>query len=215
VSLFTDWDGDRVEQVWVKRRVEDGETRGVAQDFFGARPASVKVHPIMRLPAEPCTEQLGVPGPWHTRLTHFRMEYVPSSGAELQSEYFVDRRHAIAALDAIRGLRAEIAPVLQISEVRTIAADDLLLSPYNGRESVAFHFTWLPDWSAVAPILPLLEERLAPFDARPHWGKLFTTSPERLHALYPQLPAFAALQRELDPTGKFRNPFLDRCFSAG
>jgi len=218
VSLFTDWSGPRINQVWVKRRVADRDDRdaagereaGEAREFFGARPATVKRHPIVSLPAEPCTEQLGIPGPWHERLPHFRMEYVPSSGAELQSEYFVPRQHALAAFRAINGLRDQIVPLLQMSEVRTIAADDLWMSTCYQRDSVAFHFTWVLDWPAVAALLPLIEERLAPFDARPHWGKLFTMSPARLGAVSPRLGEFRALARELDPAGKFRNEFLER-----
>jgi xylitol oxidase len=229
VSLFTDWSGPRINQVWVKQRTAPGDGAEGAgsgeasitgrqppapDDYFGARRAAVKLHPIASLPAEPCTEQLDIPGPWHERLPHFRMEFVPSSGAELQSEYFVPRRHALAAFRALDGMRDQIVPVLQMSEVRTIAADDLWMSTCYGRDSVAFHFTWLLDWPAVAALLPRLEERLAPFGARPHWGKLFTTSPARLRALYPRFQDFRALVHELDPAGKFRNGFLERTILA-
>lgn len=46
--------------------------------------------------------------------------------------------------------------------------------------------------------------------ARPHRGKVFTTPPERVRELWPQLPAFASRAREVDPTGRFRNAMLDR-----
>lgn len=225
VSLFTDWSGPRINQVWVKQRAAVGEgvegagsreasiTGGMtaeARDYFGARRATVNLHPIASLPAERCTEQMDIPGPWHERLPHFRMEFVPASGAELQSEYFVPREHALEAFRAIDGLRDQIVPVLQMSEVRTIAADDLWMSTCYGRDSVAFHFSWVLDWPAVAALLPRLEERLAPFGARPHWGKLFTTPPARLRALYPRFQDFTALAHELDPAGKFRNGFLER-----
>ena len=208
VSLFTDWRDARFNQVWLKQRVTDEDTAELNPDFFDARPAARKLHPIASLSAESCTEQLGLPGPWYERLTHFRPDVLPSSGDELQSEYFVPRQHARAALQAIAGLRDRIAPLLQIAEVRTIAADDLWLSPCYERDSVAFHFTWSPDWPAVSQLLPVLEDQLAPFDARPHWGKLFTLAPARLHALYPKLPDFQALLRRYDPQGKFRNAFL-------
>jgi xylitol oxidase len=149
-------------------------------------------------------------GPWHERLPHFRMEFVPASGAELQSEYFVPRRYALQAFRAIDSMREHIVPILQMSEVRTIAADDLWMSMCYGRDSVAYHFSWQLDWPAVAALLPRLEACLAPFDARPHWGKLFTTSPARLRALYPKFEDFITLARELDPAGKFRNEFLER-----
>jgi xylitol oxidase len=210
VSLFTDWLGDRIGQVWVKQRVDDGGAAAARMGLerLGATAAPVKRHPITILPAESCTDQLGVPGPWYERLPHFKIEHTPSSGAELQSEYFVARRFAVDALRAVAAQRDEIAPVLQISEVRTVAADDLWMSPYNGRDSVAFHFTWLPDWPGVSALLPLLEERLAPYEARPHWGKLFTMLPRRIGSLYPRRGEFKALAEELDPTGKFRNDLV-------
>jgi xylitol oxidase len=152
---------------------------------------------------------MGVHGAWHERLPHFRMEFTPSSGEELQSEYFVPRRQALAAFRAIHGLREQLASLLQISEVRTIAADNLWMSPCYQQASVAIHFTWQKEWQAVEELLPLLEAQLAPFGARPHWGKLFTMPPARLQSLYPRLPDFRQLLQHYDPQGKFRNSFLD------
>lgn len=213
VSLFTDWQTERVLQVWRKSRVSaDGDASGfeTEPEWFGATLATGPRHPIAGMPTENCTEQRGVSGPWHERLPHFRMEFTPSSGEELQSEYLVPRRHAVAALRAISELREHLAPLLQISEVRTVAADDLWMSPCYRQDCVAFHFTWIKDWPAVRELLPLLEERLAPFDARPHWGKLFTTSPAHLQSLYPRLADFVRLLRRHDPGGKFNNAFLGR-----
>jgi alditol oxidase len=207
VSLFTDWQTERINQVWLKAL--DGAAPA-AGDLFGAIPATVKLHPLVAISAEACTPQLGAPGPWYDRLPHFRIEFTPSSGEELQSEYFVPRRHAVAAVRAVYGLRRELAPLLQIAEVRTIAADDLWLSPCYGQACVAFHFTWIKDWPGVSRLLPRLEDALAPFDARPHWGKLFTVPPPRLRALYPRLPEFQDLLRTYDPQGTFRNPYLER-----
>jgi xylitol oxidase len=157
-----------------------------------------------------CTEQLGVPGPWFERLPHFRPDFTPSSGAELQSEYLVPRRHAIDALRAVDGVRDRVAPILQISEIRTIAADELWMSPAYQQDTVGLHFTWVEDTRAVLPVLGLLEERLAPYDARPHWGKLFTTPPEVVRSLYRRLPDFHDLVRHYDPAGTFTNEFLER-----
>jgi xylitol oxidase len=204
VSLFTGWTGPGIDQVWVKAL---GEPPG---ELFGALAATQPRHPIAGEPADACTQQLGVAGPWHERLPHFRLEFTPSSGDELQSEYFVPRGHAAAALAALDGIRDRIAPALLISEIRAIAADDLWLSPCHGRDSVAVHFTWKPDAAAVLPVLGLIEDRLAQWGARPHWGKLFRTPPAALAGLYPRLDDFAALARELDPAGKFRNDLLDR-----
>jgi xylitol oxidase len=210
VSLFTDWRIDRVKQVWVKRRVADGAAPASDGDYFGATPADGPRHLAGHPATESCTAQLGVPGPWHERLPHFRPGGLPPVGAELQSEYFVPRDDAPAVALALAALGERLAPVMQSAEIRAIAADDLWLSPCYQRDSVAFHFTWHPDLSAVRAVLPQIEAQLDPFGARPHWGKLFATTPERLAELYPCLPDFAALQRRLDPAGKFRNAFLDR-----
>ncbi|HEX6292796.1 MAG TPA: FAD-binding protein [Herpetosiphonaceae bacterium] len=209
VSLFTDWRSAQFSQVWLKRRVTDDTAYEAEPKLFEATLARRQLHPIAGLPPEHCTEQMGLPGPWHERLPHFRMNYTPSSGEELQAEYLVPRRHACAALRAIHGLREYVAPLVQISEVRTIAADNLWMSPCYQQDCVAIHFTWQKNWHAVSQVLPLIEARLAPLDARPHWGKLFTMSSRQLLSLYPKLPDFQQLLRSYDPDGKFRNAFLD------
>lgn len=210
VSLFTDWQHPVIQQVWLKQRVSDDTPGEAPPAFYGATPATRELHPIGRLPADSCTAQRGAPGPWHTRLPHFRPDHTPSSGDELQSEYFVPRAHAAAAFRAVYALREALAPVLQISEIRTVAGDTLWLSPCEGRDSVALHFTWSLDRPGVERVLPRLEEALQPFGARPHWGKVFTLPPDRLRALYPRLPDFRRLSADYDPSGKFRNGFLER-----
>ena len=210
VSLFTDWRDAIFNQVWLKRQIPSGASLEVKPHLFGATPATRRLHPIGSLSSENCTEQMGIPGAWHDRLPHFRMEFTPSSGEELQTEYFVPRQNALAALHAVDGVREHIAPLLQISEVRTIAADTLWMSPCYQRASVAIHFTWKKDWEAVKKLLPMIEEQLAPFEARPHWGKLFTMSPSRVQSLYEKMPAFQELLGQYDPDGKFRNAFLDK-----
>jgi xylitol oxidase len=203
VSLFTDWRAPGFRQVWVKRRVDQP-----LADFPWAAPATEKMHPVPGMPALNCTEQFGVPGPWHDRLPHFRAEFTPSSGAELQSEYLLPRERAVEALHAVDGIRETVAGVLQICEVRTMAADEQWLSPAHGRDTVALHFTWIEDTAAVTPVVRRLEEALDAFDARPHWGKVFTTPAEVLRERYPRLGDFRRLARELDPEGKFANAFV-------
>jgi xylitol oxidase len=210
VSLFTDWRTSTINQVWLKRHVPDGIAIKAKSELFGARLATHHLHPIASLSAENCTEQLGVCGPWFERLPHFRMEFTPSSGEELQSEYFIPRPHVFAALGVINAMREQIAPLLQISEVRTIAADNLWMSPCYEQASVGIHFTWKQDWENVRNLLPRIEQALAPFDARPHWAKLFTMSPAHLQSLYEKLPDFRQLLQLYDPQGKFRNEFLDK-----
>lgn len=212
VSLFTNWERPEFNQVWVKRKLTDeGEDRSgqASPDFFGALSASAKRHPVPGQSEVNCSEQLGVPGPWHERLPHFRMDFTPSAGNELQSEYFVPRQHAYKALRALEGIRERISPLLYISEVRTIAADSFWMSPCYEQDSVGLHFTWKPEWDRVRQLLPLIERELAPFKARPHWGKLYTMDPKRVQALYERLPDFRQLLLRYDPAGKFRNAFLD------
>jgi xylitol oxidase len=215
VSAFTDWRAPLINAVWLKHRVgspgaDSTPGRNPEAEWMGARLADGPRHPVPGMPVGNCTQQLGVPGPWHERLPHFRLDFTPSNGEELQSEYFVARSHAREALDALNGIRELIAPVLQIAEIRTIAADELWISPCCGRDSVAMHFTWIQDDDAVAPVLAAIEEQLAPFDARPHWGKVFGTSPDVVRSLYDRLPDFSALAARHDPAGKFRNDFVDR-----
>ncbi len=207
VSLFTDWSRSNINQLWVKFRSEDSVPDGVG--VFGAKAADRKLHPVERVDAEPCTEQLGVPGPWYQRLPHFKHEFTPSVGEELQTEYFIPRQHAIAALKAVDALGSQIVPLLQISEIRTIAADDQWLSPCYQQPCIAIHFTWFKREADVLALLPKIEAALAPFSARPHWGKLFTMSAEAIAPLYSRLPEFLQLARQLDPGGKFWNSYLE------
>jgi xylitol oxidase len=209
VSLFTDWQNQRINEVWIKSRVEPGAAFHATPDLFGAKLATKNLHPIAEISPENCTEQMGVPGPWYDRLPHFKMGFTPSAGKELQSEYFVPRKHAVEAILAVERLRDQVSPHLLISEIRTIAADNLWMSPCHNQDSVTIHFTWKPDWPKVSKVLPVIEKELAPFQARPHWGKLFTVPPERLRALYQKMPEFIALAKKYDPPGKFRNEFLN------
>ncbi|MFN8000916.1 MAG: FAD-binding protein [Acidobacteriota bacterium] len=214
VSLFTDWQKNVISEVWVKRRVIAGEEQEQRTNLFGAKLATRNLHPIRELDAINCTDQMGVPGPWHERLPHFKMNFTPSSGKELQAEYFVPFSNAVAALKAINNLGDKWIQDLFISEVRTIAADNLWLSTAYKRPSVAIHFTWKQHTESVMKLLPLVEEQLAPFGARPHWGKLFTIPAAQLKARYERYADFQQLLRQYDPKGKFRNEFLDQNFSA-
>ena len=209
VSVFTSW-GDEVEQVWVKRRVT-GDAEAVENDLFGARPATVERHPILGLDAENCSAQLGLPGPWWDRLPHFRFGFTPSSGEELQSEFHVPRAHARAAIEAMRGHAGVIRPVLQASELRSVAADGLWMSPQYDRDTLALHFTWRPEPAAVRRALAPIEAALAEFGARPHWGKLFLADAPALAGRYERHADFLALAARLDPRGAFRNAWFDRC----
>jgi xylitol oxidase len=205
VSLFTDFSDAGFAQAWVKSR--GNEAPG---EFFGGRPATAQLHPDIGAVAEGVTQQGGIPGPWLERLPHFRLEFTPSHGAELQSEYLVPRPRALEALDAFRLLRPRLADVLRVSELRTVAADDLWLSSAYGTDVVGFHLTWALDETAVYAVLPDLEAVLLPVGARPHWGKCFVATSDELEPLYPRLGDFRALRDGVDPDRKFGNAFLDR-----
>ncbi|TCO26379.1 xylitol oxidase [Kribbella steppae] len=205
VSAFTDWVDPDV-MVWRKQRAGSP----IDTDWLGARVADGPRHPIKGMPADYATQQGGVPGPWNERLPHFRLEFTPSNGDELQSEYFVPRAKAAEAFEVLRALGKQLAPVIQVSEVRTIAADELWLSPSQGRDTVALHFTWIQDEAAVLPVVTALEEAINPLGARPHWGKVFAADAGYLRSCYPKVADFIELAAKYDPDGTFRNPYLDK-----
>lgn len=207
VSLFTDWRNRNVNQVWIKRR--GGDAPFPEQEFYGATLSGENIHPVEGQPPESCTEQMNVAGPWFERLPHFRMGFTPSFGRELQSEYFVPIENAYEAIMAIEALHEKISPHLFISEIRTIAADTLWMSPCYEKTCVALHTTWKQDWNTVMGLLPQMEEALAPFHPRPHWGKLFTLKPSVLRSRIEKLSDFTTLTQLHDPGGKFRNTFLN------
>jgi xylitol oxidase len=209
VSLFTCWQRRLFHQVWVKTRLTGDDPGSVPGHLFGARPADGPRHMIPGIDPVACTQQLGVPGPWYERLPHFRLEFTPSAGAEIQTEYFLPREDAADAIRALEPLSERIAELLLVTEIRTIAADELWLSPAYQRDSVAVHFTWKRDQAAIEALLPEIEARLEPFEPRPHWGKVFTMAPELVASRYPRLKDFRALAESVDPTGRFRNPFTD------
>ncbi len=215
VSVFTDWRGAAARAVWVKDRVSGPET-APRPDFHGATPATRKMHPLLDVDGADCTEQMGVPGPWHERLPHFRMGFSPSNGAEIQAEYFVPREAAPRAVAIMRRHGDRLAPLLMTSELRTVAADDLWLSPGIRGPYVGIHFTFRRDTAGVLSVLPAVEADLGTLGALPHWGKVTTMDPGTIRARTPRLAAFRDLAQSFDPKGKFQNAYLRRLlFDAG
>ena len=147
-------------------------------------------------------------GSWWERLPHFAIGDVAAKGNELQTEYFVAMEHAVDAIKAVATLADRIQPLLHASELRTVAADKLWMSTCYEQQSLAIHFTWKPDQEGVANLLPEIEKRLAPFEARPHWGKLFFMGSKTLESRYDRLADFRRLVSRYDPEGKFGNAFL-------
>jgi xylitol oxidase len=209
VSLFTDYAGDTISQVWLKAL----DSQPALEELYGATAARQARHPLPDMSAENCTIQLDEPGQWLDRLPHFRHEFTPSKGEELQSEFILPLKHAPAALQAVRTLADRLAPLLFVSEIRTGAADEFWLSPFYQQQSVALHFTWKPLQAEVEAVLPELENLLKPFGARPHWGKLFSPDGHDWETLYPRFADFRTIAAGHDPEGKFRNGLLDTILS--
>lgn len=204
VSHFTRWQGTNIDQVWVKALASAGEP---AADILGALPATAPCHPIPGMDGSLCTGQMGVPGPWHERLFHFAIGNTASAGAELQSEFFVSRANAPAAIAALHAAQDQFNSALFISEIRSVAADALWLSSAYEQDTIGFHFTWQPDWDKTIAAVRAVELALAPFNPRPHWAKLFTLPGAQVQSLYPKMDAFRHLAQRMDPGGKFRNAF--------
>jgi xylitol oxidase len=209
VSFFTDWRDKSINEVWIKSKVEKND-EPIPPDLFGAKAATRNLHPVEDQSAENVTDQLGKPGTWYERMPHFKMGFTPSTGKELQAEYFVPIEHAYEAIMAMEELHEKITPHLFISEIRTIAADDLWMSPCYKKACVALHTTWKQETETVMDLLPLVEKQLEPFQPRPHWAKLFTMPASVLQPRIEKLDDFKKLVSRYDPAGKFRNEFLDK-----
>jgi xylitol oxidase len=208
VSVFTTFSGSdsgQVAQIWIKRRT-DGSDRSMSPGptFLDAPAATMAHHPVPGVDPSSATVQLGVPGRWSDRLPHFRMGFTPSSGHEVQSEYFVDAVDGPAALAALRRAAADFSDRLMICEIRAVAADELWMSPHYLRDSVAFHFTWHPG-EGLDRVVRAVEDALGVFAPRPHWGKVYhpdNFSPSDAYEMYDD---FVELAHRLDPHGVFRN----------
>jgi xylitol oxidase len=207
VSVFSKWEPESIGYVWIKTRLDD-DADPVQDGILDGVRAAAGDSPLGA--ADNVTELAGVPGPWMLRLPHFRLDAQPSFGDEIQTEYFVDRADAADALRAVRALAPDFVEALVITELRTIAADELWLSPAYGRDSLAIHFTWRSDQARVLAALPAIEAALAPFGARPHWGKVHLLDSTTLAARYPRFDDARELFARRDPAGTFRNAALDR-----
>ena len=212
VSVFTRWRPEPDAQLWLKRRV-DREGAWPGGPAFGATECAAPLHPLEQLDPVHCNPQVGQPGPWHERLPHFHADFTPSAGDEIQAEYLLPRARAVEAIRALRSLHAVITPLLHVTEIRTMRADDLWLSPAYGVETVGIHFTWHRD-DRIYNVLPAIEEIVMPLGARPHWGKVSRAAPAQVRAAFPRWDDYAELVRVVDPAGKFRSPFVTRLLGA-
>ncbi|KQM15945.1 hypothetical protein ASF83_08495 [Plantibacter sp. Leaf171] len=212
VSIFTNWLGDTIEQIWWKTRLVagDDELPVVPESWLGVQRDALTAGNLVETDPDNLTLQGGVPGDWWERLPHFRLESTPSNGDEIQTEYFIDRADGPAAITALRAIGDRIAPLLLVTELRTAAPDKLWLSGAYHREMLAVHFTWRNLPEEVRAVLPAIEEALAPFGARPHWGKLNLLTAERIAEVVPRLADARDLFERLDPAGTFTNAHLER-----
>lgn len=207
VSLFTRWDPETIEAVWVKTRLASDEDI-VPETLLDGQRSTGFESPLGM--GDNITEVGGVPGPWMLRLPHFRLDSEPSFGEEIQTEYFVSRPHAADALNAVRALGDSIRPHLVWSEIRTAARDDLWLSGAYDQDVVIIHFTWFDRPVEVGGLLPAIEEALRPFAARPHWGKVHAFTADDIARVHPRVADARAVFERLDPEGRFVNAHLER-----
>jgi len=208
VSVLSMWGDEFADQVWIKSKI--GTNPVLTQNqWFGAKIATRKSNPIREADSAAATEQFGLPGAWFERLPHFKLNFTPSFGEELQTEYFIGRKDAPAALNAIYKIRKELTDLIMVCEMRTVAQDENWLSEAYGRETFVFHFTWRPNIPAVEQLLPRIEACLEPFKARPHWGKVFTNTAFDFSSLYPKFNEFLAYRERYDPSRKFINKLLE------
>jgi len=210
VNFFTNWVNPRqIDQIWVKKLVLDKEKEIIFEpELFGAQIYTEQVNVYDAGAPDECTVQLGKTGVWYERLVLFNVGLAPLTKSELQSEYFISLEYAYEVLNSISEIHHIISPYLQQTEIRTVAADDLWMSPCYKKSVICFHTTWKYDYDNVIKCIQLMEEKLSPFNPIPHWGKLFTLQPSAIQKCYPKLNEWKQLVEKYDPNGKFRNEFL-------
>jgi FAD-linked oxidoreductase len=140
----------------------------------------------------------------------YRVFTTPRRVRFVESEYAIPAEAAPAVLTELRREVPKLAdPVMFPVEVRVAAADDIWLSTASGRPSayIAIHqYCGLPYEAYFA----LFESIVAGVGGRPHWGKMHTLGADRLRELYPRFDDFVRIRDEVDPDGRFTNPYLDR-----
>ncbi|HOY76434.1 MAG TPA: D-arabinono-1,4-lactone oxidase [Hyphomonadaceae bacterium] len=129
-----------------------------------------------------------------------------------EMEYELPRANGWSALrEVIAWIRKKGLPVAFPFEFRLVAADDIWLSPFNGRTgaSISMHQYHRMKWHA---IFAEAEKIFRAHDGRPHWAKRHTLTTADLHQLYPQAAQFCAVRDEIDPQAKFANAHLAKLF---
>jgi FAD-linked oxidoreductase len=129
-----------------------------------------------------------------------------------EMEYHLPREHGLAALREVRtALETQHPEEFFPIEVRFVKGDDIWLSPFYQRDtcSIAVHRFFEEDYK---PYFKTLEPIFRKYHGRPHWGKLNTLQAGDFRQLYPRWDDFAAVRRQLDPQGRFLNPYLKQLF---
>jgi L-gulonolactone oxidase len=127
-----------------------------------------------------------------------------------EMEYALPRERTPEAVRRVM----EMVPLRRLAvpfpiEVRTVAADDAMLSTACGRDSgyVAVHMYEGMQWR---PYFEAVEQIMNELDGRPHWGKRHFQTAQTLRARYPDWDRFQAVRARLDPEGRFTNAWTDR-----
>jgi alditol oxidase len=208
-SIFTKWSGPSANRIWLKRRIGTGAAEAELSRLV------LKSGPPYSVPAREenplaLLNPFGLAGPWSERLTHTPRDLAPLPAEQIQSEYLIPRPQFANAVAILRSMAGRVDPLLVASEIRTVATDQLWLSPFYRQDTVALHFTWKKEREAVDAVTRDLEAALIPLGAKPHWGKLIHADAATLAPLYPRMADFRALAMRHDSEGKFRNAWLER-----
>jgi FAD-linked oxidoreductase len=130
-----------------------------------------------------------------------------------EMEYEIPAENGPAALKAAIGLVRDARwPIIFPFEYRTVAADDIWISPMNGRDciSISFHqYAKMPWREAFAGVEQVFQQA----GGRPHWAKRHTLASADVLALYADAPKWGAARKRADPGGKFLNGHLADLFA--
>mmetsp|Transcript_11314 Transcript_11314/g.18512 ORF Transcript_11314/g.18512 Transcript_11314/m.18512 type:complete len:495 (+) Transcript_11314:56-1540(+) len=170
------------------------------------------------------TFETTVKGRWFDQL-HVWMKdaapFGPQGAPELQFEHFVPLRYAKECLERLH-LIARSWPGILYAEIRAVRADDQALSPYNASEEDGFDTLAISHGihsglgeERVLQAAAIVEDGLSDFNPKPHWGKLSNLTHAKASRMYgPKLEAFRHHVGNIDPEGKFSNPWLDEVILA-
>ena len=199
--------------VWVGRKyMPDQKVPEHVQKYFGATHINTpNIHPVPGRDSSPCV--VTGPGVWKEKIYHFLPDKPPSSaGEELQSEYFVKYSDFIQVVKEIYAIRDKFRHLVQITEMRMCAGDDIPMSPARGNQAfIGIHFTWYRKYEEVLKVIPEIEGVLDKYKIKPHVGKIFVLSGPKFEELFGnELLSIRSLIQQHDPKRKFANDWTDK-----